>query len=271
MQKFRWVDRDRQKMSLCKASWKEFFIWKHWFLDFIVGMDRLKLLTRWSTILNRMPFLQYESDSPFPSYEGFSLLSIGFSQKPIWTPPRTIFSLLARISFYVSSRRVRICVHIERNPEISLSEACHEDIFTVQAMSDLFFWFEEIDWSILSLESIDCSWRRGNRPYFICGHASRRYIPFTNWNNSSLEKNGKNYNRDSPDHGQVFSRPRYTSNISWKHRTRYRCPQRESPYRSLSRSWTVRVITSLLYKVHVNPKSGSLGTPISLNLILGEG
>ena len=90
-----------------------------------------------------------------------------FRRKPPWVRIRMMFSLLIRLSFYVSSRRIRICIHIERNPQISLNETSHEDIFTVQALPDWFLWFDETDWSISSLESIDSGWRLGYRPRWI--------------------------------------------------------------------------------------------------------
>ena len=130
-------------------------------------MDRFKLMTRWLTVLNRMTFSDREWCEALSSFDGFSLQSTRFSQKLLLIPPLMIFSLLVWISFYVSSRRMRICIHIERNPQISFGEAGHEDIFTDQAMSDWCFSFEEIDRSTQSLESMDLRFERGNRVRWI--------------------------------------------------------------------------------------------------------
>ena len=79
------------------------------------------------------------STEPSPMMADFVTRVPVFHNKPSWLPWRMTFSLLIGISFYVSSRRVRICVRIERNPKISLDGLDHDDVFTVQAMTDWAF------------------------------------------------------------------------------------------------------------------------------------
>jgi hypothetical protein len=47
---------------------------------------------------------------------------------------------------------------------ISLDQLDHDDAFTVQAMTRWIVIVEHLDESTSSLESIDLSWRIGNRP-----------------------------------------------------------------------------------------------------------
>ena len=77
------------------------------------------------------------------------------------------FALLPSISFYVSSRRVRICVHKERTPKISLDELDHDDVFTVQAVTRRIVFVGQLDESISSLESIHSGCRVGYRPRWV--------------------------------------------------------------------------------------------------------
>ena len=125
--------------SLSKQWWVEFFVWRDSLVDFIVGIGWFRLESGLSNTLNRMPCSDPESDGPFPSYGGFALTSTSFSQKPPLIQSLVIFSLLRCISFYVSSRRVRICAHIERILQISLNELDHDDVSTVQAMTNWIF------------------------------------------------------------------------------------------------------------------------------------
>ena len=124
---------------------------------------------RWLTLkmLNRMPFSAHRSDWPLSIYGRLSRQCTGVSQKHLWIPPVTVISLLAWISFYVSSRRIRICIHMERIPTTSIHRATREDIFTVQAMMHWIFDSNRLTWSISSFNSIDWTFRLGNRVRWI--------------------------------------------------------------------------------------------------------
>ena len=65
MQRFCSIDPYTKKMSLCRRSWREFSIWTDWWVEFIVEIDWLETSTRSSTLPNRMPLLDFESDWSF--------------------------------------------------------------------------------------------------------------------------------------------------------------------------------------------------------------
>ena len=186
-----------------------------------------------------------------PEYMFFTKTSLDRTTNDILSSSTDIFLCLIET-------HQNMCPHREDSTDFSRwtrwGRCCHcasNDRLILRVWRDgLIDFIVEIDWLQLTTRQ---------STILHLGHASRRHIPFTHWNNSSLEKNEKKYNRDSPDHGQVFSLPRYTSNISWKHRTRYRCPHRESPYRSLNRSRTWIAASYLLCKVHVILHSGFSG------------
>ena len=107
-------------------------------------------------MLNLMPFSIRESDEALSSYRGFCLQSTCFSQKRLWTSPRTIFSLLAWISFYVSSRRSRICILIEREAKISLNRPYHDENSTTQAMMSRIFDLRTLIHRIHCVRRLNC-------------------------------------------------------------------------------------------------------------------
>jgi hypothetical protein len=80
-----------------------------------------------------------------------------FRRRPPRVRIRMMFFFPAWISFSVSSRRIRICARIERTPPISLSEACHEDILTVQATMG----------GIFRLKRLTCRFYRWNRSFQV--------------------------------------------------------------------------------------------------------
>ena len=118
-------------------------------------------------MLNRMPFSAHRSDWPSSLYGRLSRQCTGVSQKRLSIPPVTVVSLLVSISFYVSSRRIRICIHIERIPTISIHRATREDNFTLQAMIHWIFDSNRLTLPISSFNSIDWTFRLGNRVRWI--------------------------------------------------------------------------------------------------------
>ena len=139
VQLFRSVNSTTTTLSVSERRWTEFSIATDSLMELSNETEPIRIYSRHEHTMNWMPFSDRESDWPFSSYRGFGLAKTGFSEKPSSLPSRMTFSLLIGISFYVSSRRSRICVHIERTPNISIHRATREDNLTVQAMTQLIF------------------------------------------------------------------------------------------------------------------------------------
>ena len=131
--------------------------------------------------LNWMPLWHHPLDRPSTSDRWSRLQRIKhWPKKPSAISFVTIFSLLTSISFYVSSRRSRICVQIERDVKISLRRPSNDDHFTVHAIFNWIFalsrltnripwwdWFHWIQWSTIKHHCIGCRSQNDplNRPF----------------------------------------------------------------------------------------------------------
>ena len=62
-----------------------------------------------------------------------------WSEKPSLQRNRIMWSRLTWISFYISSRRIRICLNEERSANISFSQLDYDDNFTLPAMTNRSF------------------------------------------------------------------------------------------------------------------------------------
>ena len=79
-----------------------------------------------------------------------------WSEKPSLLRNRSILARLTWISFYISSRRVRICVNEDRSATISFSQLDYDDTFGLRAMMNRIFAWNSLTDGIQQQNWSDC-------------------------------------------------------------------------------------------------------------------